>query len=596
VTLNGPAGNSINPNQFPVSGVAIDTSDLTGNTAYVTVMGFTGGPGHVWQTTNAGASWTDFSGTGTNAIPDSPANAVVVDSVAHVAYVGTDVGVFQSSTLAIAWTEVGLIPSPTSTGFLPDVAVTALALFNSGGQKFLRASTYGRGIWQFSLPVAPDFIIAVSNTPQTIFPGQQASFNGTLTAVNGYSNPVELSCIGSSLPSSPCVLNPPVLTPASAGATFTLTTSSNTVTSYNFDVEGIGSDPNNTTHAAALTLNVVNLSLSTPTPTTVTVPRGTTSPPVSFQLTAQGAFTQGVTLSCSFVPSIAGATCAFTPGATVFPTSASPLNMTATVSVPAATSVGNYTVTLQGTTGPAPTPLSASYVLAVALNPDFVLTGPATFRTVNAGSTTANGSVEITATDGFNSPVSLTCSLSTTNGSCSETPSPVTSFPTFVGITVNAIGLVAGSDQFTVTGTSSTRTHTVVVPFNVADYQLSGPASITLPPNGQDIAILTITPSAFYTGTVNISCTTGSLGGQCPVKPSSTPVTAGTNVSVTSTINVPSNAVPGVLALQCRSHLRFAFYFVCSRAAVEEAMAAVATATPEAACKAAHLPEPTPST
>src|ERR1700728_1334978 len=62
VTLNGPGGNSINANQFPVSSVAIDTSDPTGNTAYVTVMGFTGGPGHVWQTINAGASWIDFTG------------------------------------------------------------------------------------------------------------------------------------------------------------------------------------------------------------------------------------------------------------------------------------------------------------------------------------------------------------------------------------------------------------------------------------------------------------------------------------------------------------------------------------------------------
>lgn len=41
VTNNGPQGN-INPNQFPISSVATDSSDLTGKTAYVTVMGFTG--------------------------------------------------------------------------------------------------------------------------------------------------------------------------------------------------------------------------------------------------------------------------------------------------------------------------------------------------------------------------------------------------------------------------------------------------------------------------------------------------------------------------------------------------------------------------
>ncbi len=68
VTLNGPSGSSINGNEFPISSVAIDSSDSTGSTAYVTVMGFTGGPGHVWQTTNAGTSWIDFSGTGANAI------------------------------------------------------------------------------------------------------------------------------------------------------------------------------------------------------------------------------------------------------------------------------------------------------------------------------------------------------------------------------------------------------------------------------------------------------------------------------------------------------------------------------------------------
>src|SRR6202008_2235628 len=53
VTDNGPQGN-INPNQFPVSGVATDPSDVNGFTAFVTVMGFTGGPGHVWKTTHDG--------------------------------------------------------------------------------------------------------------------------------------------------------------------------------------------------------------------------------------------------------------------------------------------------------------------------------------------------------------------------------------------------------------------------------------------------------------------------------------------------------------------------------------------------------------
>ena len=44
----------INPFGYPISGVAIDTSDASGSTAYVTVMGFH--TSHVWKTINAGGS------------------------------------------------------------------------------------------------------------------------------------------------------------------------------------------------------------------------------------------------------------------------------------------------------------------------------------------------------------------------------------------------------------------------------------------------------------------------------------------------------------------------------------------------------------
>jgi hypothetical protein len=170
VTNNGPLGN-INPNQFPVSGVAIDPSVPAGTTAYVTVMGFTGGPGHVWKTTDAGATWSDFTGN----LPDSPVNAVVVYPAMSQVFVATDVGVFGSSIAAPGWTELGPNPSTDAFGFLPNVAVTALAVFNSGGKQLLRASTYGRGIWEFNLVITPDFQFSVSDSPQTVFLGLRHS-------------------------------------------------------------------------------------------------------------------------------------------------------------------------------------------------------------------------------------------------------------------------------------------------------------------------------------------------------------------------------------------------------------------------------------
>jgi hypothetical protein len=267
---------SINPNQFPVSSVAIDSSDPTGNTAYVTVMGFTGGAGHVWQTTNTGVTWTDFTGTCTTALPDAPVNTILVDPGLSI-YVGTDVGVFQSSTASPAWTEVGPAPNPLggSIGFLPNVAVTALGIFNAGGHKLLRASTYGRGVWQFDM-TTPGFQIVISNNPQTVFVGQTASFNGTLYAIDGYSNLVTLTCTaGITNPPSTCT--PPVnpVTPTAAGLPFTVT-ASGTAGDYNFNLLGEGAD-SGLTQTASLVLHMVSFGLTTPSPNSLNVPDGTTS-------------------------------------------------------------------------------------------------------------------------------------------------------------------------------------------------------------------------------------------------------------------------------------------------------------------------------
>src|SRR5262249_24113300 len=92
---------SINPNGFNISNVAIDTTDATGQTAYLTIMGFTGGSGgHVFKTTNAGGSWTDISGN----LPDAPADSVVIDPADHnIIYVGTDVGVFATNDGGTTW-------------------------------------------------------------------------------------------------------------------------------------------------------------------------------------------------------------------------------------------------------------------------------------------------------------------------------------------------------------------------------------------------------------------------------------------------------------------------------------------------------------
>ena len=559
VTNNGPGG-SINANEFPISAVAIDTSDLSGKTAYVTVMGFTGGPGHVWQTMNAGASWTDWTGYGgAGPLPDSPVNAVVVDPSAQVVYVGTDVGVFQSSTASPVWGEVG--PGSGQAGFLPNVAVTALALFNSGGQKLLRASTYGRGVWQTDL--VPDFEIAFSPATLTVFVGQPWIFTGTLTSEGGYNNSVELSCVNN--PPNGCVPNPVSVTPTTSGAGFTVSNgiAGSPVGDYEFGVQGAGSDPMNTKNTANLTLHVVSFSLSTPTPASVTVPRGTTSAAVSFQVLAEGSFNQSVTLDpCTFTPAIMGASCIFTPGTTVngpYPMVPSPCPpwqgcMTASVSVPPTATPGPYTVTLQANTMGAPMPAMATFDMTVELNPDFIIP-LITFPDVEEGSTGTSVQFVVSSQDGFNSPVALTCITTFGANSCSLSPASVSSFPSPpVTLTINSPSLLQLMSscpgwicQVTIQGTSGAKTNQQPVSFTVFGYTLTGPQSLAGTPGAQVAPNLTLTSMNGYAGQINATCDHSALpAAQCSFTPASQiTLASGGTASLAANIVIPLSAAAG---------------------------------------------------
>jgi hypothetical protein len=69
-TLMTDVTGDINPSQYPISAIALDPADQSGRTAFVTVMGFGVEVGHVFKTTDAGTTWTNFSGS-TDALPDT---------------------------------------------------------------------------------------------------------------------------------------------------------------------------------------------------------------------------------------------------------------------------------------------------------------------------------------------------------------------------------------------------------------------------------------------------------------------------------------------------------------------------------------------
>ena len=446
VALLADVTKTINPGEYPVSGIALDTSDASGQTAYVTIMGFH--VSHVFKTSNAGTSWTDFTAN----LPDAPADAVVVDSQSGTVYVGTDVGVFASSTGAANWAEVGPASAAGVSGYLPNVPVTALRIFNGGGKKLLRASTYGRGIWEYNLVMSADYQIAVSNSPLTVFPTQTATFSGTLTAQNGYNSAVALTCAGT-FPTT-CTPTPANTIPsASPGTAFTVT-AGGAVGDYAFNVHGIGSDSSATTHDAAATLHVVDFSIGTPSPSAVSVQQGATSPAVAFTVSGLGSFNGTVSLACSGLPS--GASCTFSPSPSV---SALPASITLTITASASTPPGATSITISGMTAGAPAAKTWALSLTVtAPTPDYSLSisNSPVSATVNQPGT-LNGTLK--ALNGYASPVNLSCG---TGAPATCTPSPSSLTPTAAGapFTVTVESSTAQTYNFTVAGTGTDAAHT----------------------------------------------------------------------------------------------------------------------------------------
>jgi hypothetical protein len=482
---------NVNPQGYAIAAVAMDSSDRTGNTAYVGIMGFSTAKfptSHVWKTANAGASWTDWTGTG---LPDAPVNALLVDSLAGQVYAGTDVGVFVSATSAPSWTEVGPAPGSGVSAFLPNAPVTALQLFNpDAGTKTLVASTYGRGIWNYVLVSGPAFTNVISNSPQTVFPTQTATFNGTLTAQDGYDSSVNLSCTGAA--PATCTLQPTRETPT---ATYTMT-AGGAAGDYSFNAHAVGTDQYAITRDAAVTLHVVDFNLTAPNPNSLTVGQGGTSQASTFQVTAAGSFAGTVALSCP-VGLPTGAACVFSPSSSVNPTSSSPVTVTLTVTAAAGTPVGGPVfVTLSATTAGAPAAKTQTFSLTVtAPVPDFTIAVTATPNTTQVNQN-VTWSGTLTSVNGYSGTVTLTCTVGVPE-TWWITPTTLTSTAGGAAFTVTLGSATPGAFHFAIQGTDGTLTHATSTETLTVTGQTGG--DFTWTDTGSASATVTAGQSANYT-------------------------------------------------------------------------------------------------
>ncbi|HEV2114709.1 MAG TPA: hypothetical protein VGR48_01710 [Terriglobales bacterium] len=395
---------------YPISSLLLDGADSTGKTALASVMGF--GVPHVWKTTDGGLSWTNVTGN----LPDAPADSLLLDPDDHrLIYAGTDVGVFsaQIGGANVTWEQVG----PSSAGnLLPNVPVTQLAMFKSGALKLLRAATYGRGAWELMLSSpGPDYAISLSNPVLTLFPNQEGSLTGELTALYGYSSPVTLSCEGTTLPD---VCSEQTVTPRRGGASYTVTARHGSVRDFSFNILATGTDKDVIIHRAAASLHIVDFALEfapgTKIPVSLTANNGSSTEPLDLEVQARGAFNGAVNLSCGELPS--GAKCNFYPSATVAFTGAGSSTVTMTIStLPTTPQTKTLPITISALATGAPASKTQTVSLTVKNEPDFELQSTPEALSAHPGDTITTR-LTLTAVNNYKGTVLVSCGTSTLAG------------------------------------------------------------------------------------------------------------------------------------------------------------------------------------
>jgi uncharacterized repeat protein (TIGR01451 family) len=158
------------PNR-PVTQIAVDPSNY--RIAYLSYAGFGAAtktnPGHVYRTTDGGASWLDISGN----LPDVPVNSVILDpSYANTLYAGTDVGPFVTYNGGVNW-------EPLGSGF-PVVTIWQLDLDPS--HRLMAAGTHGRGAFSMTDPSAavPALVLSKVDAGNPVGPSSNVTYTLTL--------------------------------------------------------------------------------------------------------------------------------------------------------------------------------------------------------------------------------------------------------------------------------------------------------------------------------------------------------------------------------------------------------------------------------
>ncbi|MFL6299857.1 MAG: hypothetical protein ACJ71N_04540, partial [Terriglobales bacterium] len=499
---------------YPVSSVALDTTDPTGGSAYATVMGF--GGIHVWKLTGGADPNGPFFQDITGDLPDAPADSIAIDPVdPTIIYVGTDVGVFMTTNGGVNWVEYG--PN------LPNVPVTRLRTYNSGNVHELRASTYGRGMWKIPLAssIIPDYSIVIDDSPQSNLPGQTSTFHGVVTFLNGYTGTVNLTC-GTGAPTN-CNITPSSI--SSSGTTVTVDVSNASINVFDFNIHATDGT---ITHDAPLEFGVQAFTIDAAPATRVLIPGQSTT--INVTNAADAAFTDTISLDC--LPGMpAGVSCSnFNPNP-MTANSGSVLTLTTTTATP----TQDILIPIRGTA--TSSPLVQTFGPAQIRMQNFTLSAtPILLQTITNGNS-QNYTANFAAVNGFAQIITLGCANLAAGMTCNAVPPTVTpGTPSIVTVSTTNGTPPLATTTFQITGTALGVTRSSAnLQLKTTDFQVTSTMPSTSANAGSNGTIsVNVKALNGYAKPVALSCSNLPANVTCTFSINNfTPSSTGTAVTIT---------------------------------------------------------------
>lgn len=420
VTLTTSAGATVKPGTYPITITGTSGTATSSTTIALTIPQ----PSFSLSATASGLT-LDVGQDGWNLPIDiSVVNPVALAAKVSLAVSGLPAGVTSSFAVVNATTE-GLmfkVASTTAPGAYP-VMVTGTS-GEATNSTTIELTISNPTFSLSSSASALTLVVGGASTTSTITVNDQNGFTGSVAfSISGVPSGVTPSFSAASSTSKTTLTLKPATTAVPGTYTLTVTGSATGLTSSTAIVLAV-SQPTFTVSASSSPLT---LALGSSASSTI-------------QVTGSNGSSSSVSLTASGCP--AGVVAAFNPAVT---STASSLTLTAS----SAAAPGTYTVTVTGTAGG----VSSSTTVVVTIPvPSFSIVPVASTLTAQAGGAGASTTINVTAVNGFSSPVAFTASglpSSVTSAFADARTGIATSLMLFA-----ASGAIPGTYPVTVTGTS----------------------------------------------------------------------------------------------------------------------------------------------